>query len=159
MYGTTNTSGRPSKLDERARRTFIREATKRPMATLKDLKYFLAGTGRSVLVTTILQALHKAGLYGRVARKKPFLKRCHTQSRLCYAKTHLEDSVAMWKKVLWSDETKIELFGLNSKRYVWRKPNTAHHPKHTIPTCEAWWWQHYVVWMLLFSRDWALGQD
>ncbi|CAB1422919.1 unnamed protein product [Pleuronectes platessa] len=40
----------------------------------------------------------------------------------------------MWKKVLWSDETKIELFGLNAKRYVWRKPNTAHHPEHTIPT-------------------------
>ncbi len=30
-------------------------------------------------------------------------------------------------KILWSDETKIELFGLNSKRYVWRKPGTAHH--------------------------------
>uniref|UniRef100_A0A9J7XQS3 Tc1-like transposase DDE domain-containing protein n=1 Tax=Cyprinus carpio carpio TaxID=630221 RepID=A0A9J7XQS3_CYPCA len=27
-------------------------------------------------------------------------------------------------KILWSDETKIELFGLNSKRYVWRKPGT-----------------------------------
>ena len=49
-------------------------------------------------------------------------------------KKHLDDSAAMWKKILWSDETKIELFGLNSKRYVWRKPNTAHHPKHTIPT-------------------------
>ncbi len=30
-------------------------------------------------------------------------------------------------RILWSDETKIELFGLNSKRYVWRKPGTAHH--------------------------------
>ena len=25
---------------------------------------------------------------------------------------------------MWSDEKKIELFGLNSKRYVWHKPNT-----------------------------------
>uniref|UniRef100_A0A8C9ZJ07 Transposase n=1 Tax=Sander lucioperca TaxID=283035 RepID=A0A8C9ZJ07_SANLU len=40
----------------------------------------------------------------------------------------------MWKKVLWSDETKITLFGNNAKRYVWRKSNTAHHPEHTIPT-------------------------
>ncbi|KAK6490230.1 extended synaptotagmin-2-like isoform X1 [Huso huso] len=36
--------------------------------------------------------------------------------------------------VLWSDETKIELFGLSAKRYVWRKANTAHHPENTIPT-------------------------
>ncbi|MGH0116091.1 UNVERIFIED_CONTAM: hypothetical protein FKN15_023124 [Acipenser sinensis] len=40
----------------------------------------------------------------------------------------------MWKKVLWSDETKIELFGLSAKRYVWCKANTAHHPENTIPT-------------------------
>ncbi|MGH0138838.1 UNVERIFIED_CONTAM: hypothetical protein FKN15_029095 [Acipenser sinensis] len=45
----------------------------------------------------------------------------------------------MWEtetkwKILWSDETKIELSGLNAKRYVWRKPNTAHHPENTILT-------------------------
>ena len=37
-------------------------------------------------------------------------------------------------KVLWSDKTKMELFGLNAKRYVRHKPNTAHHPKNTILT-------------------------
>ena len=40
----------------------------------------------------------------------------------------------MRNKILWSDETKIELFGVNSKRYVWRKPGTAHHLPNTIPT-------------------------
>ncbi len=37
-------------------------------------------------------------------------------------------------KILLSYETKIELFGLNSKRYVWRKPGTAHHLFNTVPT-------------------------
>ena len=46
----------------------------------------------------------------------------------------LEDSQTMRNKILWSDETKIELFGLNSKRHVWRKPGTAHHLANTIPT-------------------------
>ena len=49
-------------------------------------------------------------------------------------KTHSGDSEAMWERILWSNKTKMELFGLNAKRYVWRKPNTAHHPKNTIPT-------------------------
>ena len=40
----------------------------------------------------------------------------------------------MRNKILWSDETKIELFGLNAKRHVWRKPGTAHHLTNTIPT-------------------------
>ena len=30
----------------------------------------------------------------------------------------------MRNKILWSDETKIELFGLKAKRHVWRKPGT-----------------------------------
>ena len=76
-YGTTNTlprSGRPSKLDDKARRRLIREATKRPMATLKELHPFMAKTGHCVHVI-ISQALHKSGLYGRVTWMKPLLKK------------------------------------------------------------------------------------
>ncbi len=36
--------------------------------------------------------------------------------------------------MLWSDETKIELFGINSIRCVWRKRNADYHLKNTIPT-------------------------
>lgn len=38
------------------------------------------------------------------------------------------------KQILWSDETKIELFGLNAKRHVWRKPGTTHHLANTVLT-------------------------
>ena len=40
----------------------------------------------------------------------------------------------MRNKVLWSDETKIELFGLHAKRQVWKKEGTGHHLANTIPT-------------------------
>ena len=36
----------------------------------------------------------------------------------------------MRNKTLWSDETKIELFGLNAKRRIWRKPGTIPTVKH-----------------------------
>ena len=35
---------------------------------------------------------------------------------------------------MWSDETKIELFGINSTRHVWRKRNAEYNPKNTIRT-------------------------
>uniref|UniRef100_A0AAZ3PJI5 Transposable element Tc1 transposase n=1 Tax=Oncorhynchus tshawytscha TaxID=74940 RepID=A0AAZ3PJI5_ONCTS len=31
----------------------------------------------------------------------------------------------MRNKILWSDEAKIELLGLNAKCHVWRKPGTT----------------------------------
>ena len=30
----------------------------------------------------------------------------------------------MRNQILWSDETKIELFGLNAKHRIWRRPGT-----------------------------------
>ncbi|CAJ0951270.1 unnamed protein product [Ranitomeya imitator] len=59
----------------------------------------------------------------------------HVKARLQFAHDHLEDSETDWFKVLWSDETKIEIFGANHTRDVWRLDGgTAYDPKNTIPT-------------------------
>ena len=39
---------------------------------------------------------------------------------------HLKDFETVRNKILWSNEAKIELCGLNSKRHVWKKPDTFH---------------------------------
>uniref|UniRef100_A0A8C7QL30 Multidrug resistance-associated protein 3 n=1 Tax=Oncorhynchus mykiss TaxID=8022 RepID=A0A8C7QL30_ONCMY len=47
-------------------------------------------------------------------------------------------------KILWSDETKIELFGLNAKCHVWRKPGpipTVKHGGGSIMLWDAFQWQ------------------
>jgi hypothetical protein len=36
----------------------------------------------------------------------------------------------MRNKILWSDETKTELFGLNANCHAWRKPGTIPTVKH-----------------------------
>ena len=79
-YGTTANllrHGCPPKLTGQARRTLIREAAKRPMITLEELQRSTAQVGESVHRTTISHALHKSGLYGRVARREPLLKQSH----------------------------------------------------------------------------------
>ena len=37
-----------------------------------------------------------------------------------------------WRNVLWSDETKIELFGHNDHQYVWGKKWDGCKPKNSI---------------------------
>ena len=41
-------------------------------------------------------------------------------------------------KILWFDETKIELFGLNAKRNVWRNPGTIPTVKHGGGSIMLW---------------------
>uniref|UniRef100_A0A8K9XU40 Tc1-like transposase DDE domain-containing protein n=1 Tax=Oncorhynchus mykiss TaxID=8022 RepID=A0A8K9XU40_ONCMY len=120
--------GRPSKLSAHTRRRLIRDAAKRPMITLDELQRSTAEVGDSVHRTTI-SLVYCTNL--AFMEEWPFLKDIHKNGCLKFATSHLGDTPNMWKKVLWSDETKIELFGNNAKRYVWRKSNTA---EHTIPT-------------------------
>lgn len=51
----------------------VREVAKRPLVTLNDLQKFVASSGCVVHVTTISSILHISGLWGRVARRKPFV--------------------------------------------------------------------------------------
>jgi hypothetical protein len=44
----------------------------------------------------------------------------------------------MRNKILWSDETKIELFGLNAKRHIWKKPGTIPRVKHGGGSIMLW---------------------
>ncbi|KAL0147737.1 hypothetical protein M9458_056976, partial [Cirrhinus mrigala] len=132
MFGTTRSllrAGHPAKLSYQGRRALVREVKKNPKITVAELQRCIREIGESCRKSTITAALHQSGLYGRVARRKPLLSARHMKARMQFAKKHLKDSKMVRNKILWSDETKIELFGLNSKR----------------PNSEAWWWQHLVL--------------
>ena len=112
----------------------VRDVTKNPMVTLTELQSSSVEMGKHSRRTTICAALHQSGLYGRVGRRKPLLMQRHMTARLEFAKRPLKDSQTMRNKILWSVESKIELFGLNAKWHVWRKPGTAHHLANTTAT-------------------------
>uniref|UniRef100_A0AAZ3S797 Transposase Tc1-like domain-containing protein n=1 Tax=Oncorhynchus tshawytscha TaxID=74940 RepID=A0AAZ3S797_ONCTS len=108
-YGTVeNLMGRGGKciLPPRIGRRMVREATKSPRTTVKELQAFVASWGHQVSKCTIRRHLHIHRLFGRVARRKPFLTPRHRRKRLEFAKHHLNYD---WKKVLWSDETKLNV--------------------------------------------------
>uniref|UniRef100_A0AAZ3RCA0 Transposase n=1 Tax=Oncorhynchus tshawytscha TaxID=74940 RepID=A0AAZ3RCA0_ONCTS len=72
----------------------------------------------------------KASQQGRSHCSKTAIKK----ARLRFATAHGDKDRTFWRNVLWSDETKIELFGHNDHRYVWRKKGEACKKKNTIPT-------------------------
>ena len=100
----------------------------------EELVYDLKAVGTSVTKWTIRNTLHREGFKSCCARKVPLLKKAHVQAHQKFAKEHLDDLEEAWEKAMWSDETKIELFGINSTCHVWRKRNAEYNPKNTIPT-------------------------
>jgi hypothetical protein len=51
-----------------------------------------------------------SGLHGRIAAKKPLLRDTN-KKRLAWAKKPKQWTLERWKSVLWSDESKFEIFG------------------------------------------------
>lgn len=114
-HGTTTNlpgQGRPPKLTYQARGALIREAAQRPKVTLEELQSSTAEARVSVHRTKISCTIHRAGLYGMVARRKPLRSAKSKKAHFDFAQRHMGDCQNVWRKVLWSDETKIELLAM-----------------------------------------------
>ena len=65
--------------------------------------------------STVQRRAHEIGLFGRVARKKPYVNNFNRMKRLRYAKEMLEKPLGFLETVVWSDESKFNLFGSDGK--------------------------------------------
>jgi len=91
------------------------------MNTAAEVQRHLRQTGVvSVNVQTIRRTLKSVGLRSGLKRKVPHLTPRHRKLRYEWAKAHKNWSINQWRKVIWSDETKINLFGSDGHRWCWK---------------------------------------
>jgi len=67
--------------------------------------------------SAIGKRLNKSGLLGRIAKRIPFFSKKYMSPHLMFAKLHL-NKPQFWNNVLWTDETKVEVFGRNAQQHV-----------------------------------------
>src|SRR4029434_9449027 len=109
-------SGRKRKIDDKLKIRIIRMVTKEPRTTSKEIRGELQGQGTSVSDRTIRRCLSQSQ-----PRRTPLLKANHKKAKLEFAKMHIDKPQGFWENVLWTDETKLELFGKSRQRYVHRR--------------------------------------
>ena len=56
-----------------------------------------------------------------VKKKRPLLTKKHRRERLDFALSHKDWTIDDWKRVFWSDETKINRLGSDGRQWVWKK--------------------------------------
>lgn len=137
QHGTTINlarSGALRKINARGSRILLRKVKNNPMITRKELRNDLEAAGTSVSSRTISRELHSSNIKCFQLRKTPMLNKKHVASRLKFTRDHLGNGYEFWNSIIWSDETKIEIFGPNAARHVWRTKGTAYDLKNTIPT-------------------------
>ena len=81
-----------------------------------------------VSAQTVRRRMHEAGYHGHVARKKPYISPKNKVKRLNWARERRHEDMSYWKKILWSDESKFDLFGSDGRQMVWRRSHEAMRP-------------------------------
>src|SRR5258705_678854 len=101
----------------------------------------------SVSVQTVQRALKKTGLKAVVKAKRPALSQCHHRERLDFAKSHQHWTVEDWKRVIWSDETKNQSFGVRWEKVGVEEEGGGPQLQASRWSTQVWRWTCDVMWL------------
>ncbi|EIE75540.1 hypothetical protein RO3G_00244 [Rhizopus delemar RA 99-880] len=112
--------GRRKILSASDERYCVRQVTKNRMSSAtKVAKELEKDTGRKVSAETVCRTLRKAGLGAIEKPKKPLLSAKNIRKRLSWCMSHKDWTIDDWKRVVWSDETKVNIFNSDGRTWTW----------------------------------------
>lgn len=123
--------GRKRATSKREDMKIIREVKKNPKITVREIQENIYLT---VSDRTVRRRLNEANLHSRFARKRPFISVINKKKRLQFARKYANMSLDFWKNILWTDESKFELFGQKKRIRVWRKHGEELQDRHIQKT-------------------------
>ncbi len=112
-------SGQPRKLSAADERHIMLTSLWNRKVSSSVISSELAQTGGTqVHPFTVQRSLARSGLHGRIAAEKPYLQYGNKAKQLNYARKHRNWGAEKWQQVLWTDESKFEIFGCSRRQFV-----------------------------------------
>jgi transposase len=125
-------SVRPLKTSVRERRCLVRLSKSNHFLSAAQLnKRWL--TSKPVSTSSVKNILRKYGLFGRCAARKPLLTKVQKKKRIQWCRNHKHWSVNNGRKVIFSDECRIELHP-NRRQHVRREVSYRYKERYTAKT-------------------------
>lgn len=130
------TRGRPRSLSSRNKKWLVRQVTSGKADTAAQLRKELANVADvHISVSTVRRALKESGMKAVVKKKRPKLQPRHVRDRYNFALRHQHWTSEDWKRVVFSDETKINRLASDGRQWVWKNPGgqlTEQHVSGTV---------------------------
>jgi hypothetical protein len=83
---------------------------------------------------TVRRALQEAGLRAKEKKAKPKLSPKNIAARFDFARRHQYWTVDDWKRVIWSDKTRINRFSSDGRSWCWARDGEGLQPRHVKET-------------------------
>lgn len=117
--------GRPEKLSIQDKRLVLRMVRENPKVSAPKLATEINARNQTpISAQSIRQLIKKDGYHSRTARCKPLISKTNQEKRLEFAEKYISVDLTFWANVIFSDESKFNVFGSDGKQKVWRRPNT-----------------------------------
>jgi hypothetical protein len=127
LTSTIPQSGRPKILTDRDRRQLIKLIKANRNLTLVEItEKFNETLNFSISNRTVQRVLHEEGYSGHAAKKKPFISEQNRKKQFGWCNMK-KNWIEEWKNIIWSDESRFELFNNDSRNWVWQKKNECCH--------------------------------
>ena len=130
-----NRVGRPKKLSAHAEHHIqmlsLKDQRRRAVSIAAEIEEW---RGQPVSAQTIRHTQHQIGVHGCYPRRKPLLKTIHKKASKQFAEDMSTKHMDYWNHVLWSDQMKINLFGSDGFKHVWRRPGEEYRDKCVMLT-------------------------
>lgn len=116
--------GRPNILSRTDRHYCVQQVTrKRVKNAVKVTKQLETDLGVNCSPETVRRALRNQGLGAIEKPDKTLLTTDHVKRRLAWCREHKDWTIDDWKRVVWTDETKINRFNSDGRQWVWIRAN------------------------------------
>jgi len=97
----------------------IREANEKRRAPLREI---VNNLGLTCSLSTAANVLHNSGLNSCIAAKKPYISETHAHARIKWCEENKNKSAYDWAKIIFSDETSVEVGKQSRQPRVWWHP-------------------------------------
>lgn len=135
---TKNRAGRKKSLTAQNVSFAVTQLTSNKPETVEKLAKVISDVkGIKISPKTLSRELHNAGMRATTKKKKPAISAKNRKERLAFAKSHKDWTVEDWKRVIFSDETKINRFGSDGQRWTWARAGESLQPRSVKPTVKG----------------------
>lgn len=128
-------SGPKPKLSPREQRLLVQSISSgESKSAVQATKMINSTRSRPVSAETVRRSLKEANFKAKKKVKKPQLTPRHRKARLDWAIAHKDWTEDDWKRVLWTDETKINRLNSDGLEYCWVRPSEVLSERQIQPT-------------------------
>ncbi|KAG0928168.1 hypothetical protein G6F30_012458 [Rhizopus arrhizus] len=129
------------------------------LRTAKAVYKYLVCTDNNISYSGTIRVMKSMNFHAKIKVQKPLLTKVQKARRLAWAEEHKNCTSDDWRRMVFSDETKVNVYGSDGCKYFWSRPDDKLQPHHLDLTvkggggsimvwgCITYDWPGYACWI------------